>query len=278
MMLYNQTSTLISKLITKKYSTSFFWATCMLPHEMQNAITSIYGFVRLADEIVDTFHDYDKIYLLDKFEKDYYESLQHGISMNPVLHSFQLTVKKYNIPNEYVQAFLKSMRADLIQKDYKNKTDFEEYIYGSADVVGLMCLKVFCQGDEKYFHELEKPAMKLGSAFQKVNFLRDLKNDMEHLDRYYFPEIEKNNFNEVIKKQVIYQINNDFDLAFEGIKKLPKGAKIAVLLAYFYYKSLLYKIEHTPARKIMESRIRISDGKKIALLVKSIVAIKLNLI
>jgi len=278
MILYNQTSTQISILITKKYSTSFFWATCMLQDEIQNAITSIYGFVRLADEIVDSFHDYDKKYLLDKFEKDYYEGLQYGISMNPVLHSFQLTVKKYNIPNEYVQSFLKSMRADLKQKDYKDKTDIDEYIYGSADVVGLMCLTVFCKGDKKYFHELEIPAMKLGSAFQKVNFLRDLKHDIDQLDRNYFPEIEKNDFNEVLKKQVIYQINTDFDLAFEGIKRLPKEAKLAVLLAYYYYKELLYKIDHTPAGKIMESRIRISNGKKIALLVKSIVLTKFNLI
>ena len=278
MVLYNQTATQISTLITKKYSTSFFWATCMLQDEIQNAITSIYGFVRLADEIVDSFHDFDKSYLLDKFEEDYYDGLQHGISMNPVLHSFQLTVKKYNIPDEYIQAFIKSMRADLIQKEYKNKTDIDEYIYGSADVVGLMCLKVFCRGDEKHFQELEKPAMKLGSAFQKVNFLRDLKTDMEQLNRNYFPEIEENNFNDVIKKQVIHQINTDFDVAYEGIKKLPKGAKLAVLLAYYYYRNLLCKIEHTPAGKIMESRIRISDGKKIALLVKSIVLTKLNLI
>jgi 15-cis-phytoene synthase len=278
MKLYNQTATQISTLITKKYSTSFFWATSMLRDEMQDAITSIYGFVRLADEIVDTFHDYDKEFLLNKFEQDYFESYDQGISLNPILHSFQFTVRKYNIPNEYVQSFLNSMRADLKMKDYTNQTEIDEYIYGSADVVGLMCLKVFCHGDDAYFIELKKPAMKLGSAFQKVNFLRDLKTDMETLDRSYFPEIEKDNFNETIKEQVILQINHDFEEAFEGIKRLPTDAKLSVLLAYYYYKNLLQKIERTPAGKIMEERIRIPDAKKIALLLKAILVIKFKLI
>jgi len=278
MILYNQTATEVSTLITKNYSTSFFMATCMFQNEIKNAITSIYGFVRFADEIVDTFHYYDKSYLLDKFEKDYFESFKLGISLNPVIHSFQLTVKKYNIPNEYVQAFLISMRADLMKKEYKNKSDLDEYIYGSADVVGLMCLKVFCKGDDKYFHELEIPAMKLGSAFQKVNFLRDLKTDMEFLDRSYFPEIEKGIFNESIKKEVILKIHEDFDMAYDGIKRLPKNAKLAVLLAYYYYKNLLQKIERIPAGKVLESRIRTSDGKKILLLFKAIIVTKLNLI
>ena len=278
MLLYNQTATQISTLITKKYSTSFFWATSMLRSEMQDAITSIYGFVRLADEIVDTFHNYDKEYLLNKFEKDYFESYDQGISLNPVLHSFQLTVRKYNIPNDYVKSFISSMRADLIKKDYSCQTEIDEYIYGSADVVGLMCLKVFCNGDDAYFCELEKPAMKLGSAFQKVNFLRDLKTDMENLDRSYFPEIVKDNFNESIKEHVILQINHDFDEAFEGIKNLPKEAKLSVLVAYYYYKNLLHKIEHTPAGKIMENRIRIPDIKKVVLLLKAILVIKFKLI
>ena len=278
MILYNQTANQISTLITKQYSTSFFWATSTLHHEMQDAITAIYGFVRLADEIVDTFHEYDKEYLLNKFEKDYFESYDQGISLNPVLHSFQLTVRKYNIPNEYVRAFLNSMRADLLKKDYTNQREIDEYIYGSADVVGLMCLKVFCNGDDTYFDELKKPAMKLGSAFQKVNFLRDLKTDMECLDRSYFPEIKKDNFSETTKEQVILQINHDFEEAFEGIKKLPKDAKLSVLLAYYYYKNLLQKIEHTPVGKIMETRIRIPDIKKIVLLLKAILVIKFKLI
>jgi len=278
MLLYNQTATAVSTLITKKYSTSFFWATCMFQKEIKNAITSIYGFVRFADEIVDTFHNYDKSYLLDKFEKDYFESIKQGISLNPVIHSFQITVKKYNIPNEFVQAFLISMRADLMKKEYNTKLELDSYIYGSADVVGLMCLKVFCNGDDKNFHELELPAMKLGSAFQKVNFLRDLKTDMELLDRSYFPEIEKGNFNEAIKKQVIRHIYEDFDIAYYGIKRLPKEAKLAVLLAFYYYKNLLQKIERIPAAKILESRIRISDGKKVFLLFKAIVVTKLNII
>jgi len=278
MILYNQTATAVSTLITKKYSTSFFWATCMFQKEIKNAITSIYGFVRFADEIVDTFHNYDKSYLLDKFEDDYYESIKQGISLNPVIHSFQITVKKYNIPNEYVQAFLISMRADLMKNEYNTKSELDSYIYGSADVVGLMCLKVFCNGDDKNFHELELPAMKLGSAFQKVNFLRDLKTDMELLDRSYFPEIEKGIFNESIKKEVILKIHEDFDMAYDGIKRLPKNAKLAVLLAYYYYKNLLQKIERIPAGKVLESRIRTSDGKKILLLFKAIIVTKLNLI
>jgi len=278
MILYNQTATAVSTLITKKYSTSFFWATCMFQKEIKNAITSIYGFVRFADEIVDTFHNYDKSYLLDKFEDDYYESIKQGISLNPVIHSFQITVKKYNIPNEYVQAFLISMRADLMKNEYNTKSELDSYIYGSADVVGLMCLKVFCNGDDKNFHELELPAMKLGSAFQKVNFLRDLKTDMELLDRSYFPEIEKGNFNEAIKKQVIRHICEDFDIAYNGIKRLPKDSKLAVLLAFYYYKNLLQKIERIPAAKILESRIRISDAKKVLLLFKAIVVTKLNIV
>jgi len=278
MILYNQTATAVSTLITKKYSTSFFWATCMFQKEIKNAITSIYGFVRFADEIVDTFHNYDKSYLLDKFEDDYYESIKQGISLNPVIHSFQITVKKYNIPNEYVQAFLISMRADLMKNEYNTKSELDSYIYGSADVVGLMCLKVFCNGDDKNFHELELPAMKLGSAFQKVNFLRDLKTDMELLDRSYFPEIEKGNFNEAIKKQVIRHICEDFDIAYNGIKRLPKDSKLAVLLAFYYYKNLLQKIERIPATKILESRIRISDAKKVLLLFKAIVVTKLNIV
>jgi len=278
MILYNQTATAVSTLITKKYSTSFFWATCMFQKEIKNAITSIYGFVRFVDEIVDTFHNYDKSYLLDKFEDDYYESIKQGISLNPVIHSFQITVKKYNIPNEYVQAFLISMRADLMKNEYNTKSELDSYIYGSADVVGLMCLKVFCNGDDKNFHELELPAMKLGSAFQKVNFLRDLKTDMELLDRSYFPEIEKGNFNEAIKKQVIRHIYEDFDIAYNGIKRLPKDSKLAVLLAFYYYKNLLQKIERIPAAKILESRIRISDAKKVLLLFKAIVVTKLNIV
>jgi len=278
MILYNKTATQISTLITKRYSTSFFLATCMFQNEIKNAITSIYGFVRLADEIVDTFHEYDKKYLLDKFEKDYFESFEQGISLNPVLHSFAITVRKYNIPNEYIQAFLNSMRADLYVREYKDEKELDDYIYGSADVVGLMCLKVFCYGDEKYFCELQNSAMKLGSAFQKVNFLRDLKSDIEILDRSYFPEIGKKEFNEGLKKELIIDIQNDFDIAFEGIKRLPKEAKVAVVVAYFYYKNLLKKIAHTPAVKIMDNRIRISDGKKIILLVKAILVTKLNLI
>lgn len=278
MQLYNRTAIKISKVVTTSYSTSFSMATGMLEKEHRDAIYAIYGFVRFADEIVDTFHDYDKELLLDKFEKDLEDAINQGISMNPILQSFQLAVKKYNIPHQYIDAFLTSMKYDLNKKHYQNKLETDEYIYGSADVVGLMCLRVFTDGEEKRFNELKKPAMKLGSAFQKVNFLRDLKNDTEELGRFYFPNLVHDRFNEENKQIIITDIENDFQEAFEGIKQLPKSTRIAVLSAYYYYKRLLLKIKSTPANEIMESRIRISDFKKISLLVKATVLCKLNVI
>lgn len=278
MQLYNRASLEISQIITKSYSTSFSFATSLLDKNMQDAIYSIYGFVRLADEIVDTFHDFDKEYLLKKYEDDFYNAIKQGISLNPVLQSFQITVKKYNISDKHIQAFLTSMRHDLNKKDYKNKAEVDEYIYGSADVVGLMCLKVFCNGNEKLYKELEAPAMKLGSAFQKVNFLRDLKNDVENLDRSYFPEIDKEGFNEDVKMSVIKDIENDFKASFIGIKRLPAKSKLAVLIAYYNYKNLLRKIKNTPAEKIIETRIRISNAKKMLLFLKATIIYKLKLI
>ncbi|MHC1705054.1 MAG: phytoene/squalene synthase family protein [Tenuifilaceae bacterium] len=278
MQLYFKTTYNISKLITKSYSTSFSMATSLFDKEMRDAIYSIYGFVRFADEIVDTFHDYDKDYLLNKFEKDYYDAIKQGISLNPVLQSFQQTVKKYGISDDHIQSFLTSMKNDLVKNNYINKKESENYIYGSADVVGLMCLKVFCNGDDNLYQELEYPARKLGSAFQKVNFLRDLKNDIEILDRRYFPEIQNERFDEVSKIKVIKDIENDFDAAFIGIKKLPKRSKLAVLIAYFYYKNLLEKIKRTSASRIIESRISISKTKKIYLLFKAMFMYKFRLI
>lgn len=278
MELYNRTAIKISKVVTTSYSTSFSMATGMLDKEHREAIYAIYGFVRFADEIVDTFHNYDKDLLLDKFEKDLQDALNQGISLNPILQSFQLAVKKYNIPHKYIDAFLTSMKYDLNKKHYQNKLESDEYIYGSADVVGLMCLRVFTDGNDKRFNELKKPAMKLGSAFQKVNFLRDLKNDTEELGRFYFPNLVHNRFNEENKKIIINDIENDFQEAFEGIKQLPKSTRVAVLSAYYYYRRLLLKIKNTPANEIMESRIRISDFKKIRLLVKATVLCKLNVI
>ena len=262
MQLYYKTSLNISRLITQSYSTSFSIATSLFDKEMSDAIYSIYGFVRFADEIVDTFHDYNKKYLLDKFESDYYDAVKQGISLNPVLQSFQQTVKKHSISDEHIQAFLTSMKRDLVHNEYKDKAEADNYIYGSADVVGLMCLKVFCNGDDKLYQELEYPARKLGSAFQKVNFLRDLKIDMEILDRRYFPEIQYASIDEKNKMVVINDIENDFNVAFVGIKKLPKRSKLAVLIAYYYYMSLLQKIKNTQADRILESRISISNFKK----------------
>lgn len=275
--LYNKTSFNTSQIVTKNYSTSFYLATGLLDKKMRDAIYAIYGFVRFADEIVDTFHEYDKQYLLNKFESDYYEAFKHNISLNPVLHSFQHIVKKYNIEDNHIQAFLKSMRADLNKTAY-TKDEIDDYIYGSADVVGLMCLKVFCEGDEAEYKKLVKPAMKLGSAFQKVNFLRDLKNDLESLNRTYFPGIEKNTFDENSKKIVIKEIEEDFNQAYKGIKQLPKRSKLAVLIAYYYYNKLLLKIKRTPAQKVIESRIRISNFRKLMLILKANFVYKLNLV
>jgi 15-cis-phytoene synthase len=276
--LFDSVSFKISKLVTRTYSTSFSIAVSFLDSEMQDAIYSIYGFVRFADEIVDSFENVDKKHLLENFENDYYQAFNHNISLNPILNSFQQVVKKYKIPDEYIQSFLKSMKVDLYKNEFKNKAEIDDYIYGSADVVGLMCLKVFTNGDEKLYAELKGPAMKLGSAFQKVNFLRDLRNDMEYLDRQYFPEVKKDTFNEKIKSDIIKDIQNDFSSSFTGIKRLPDNAKLPVLIAFYYYKQLLGKIGNTPAHKLLSTRIRVSDTKKMILLIKAYLACKWHLI
>ena len=278
MQLYDYTALKISKVVTTSYSTSFSMATSMLDKNHRKAIYAIYGFVRFADEIVDTFHDFKKEELLKKFEADLQDALKQGISLNPILHSFQIVVKKYNIPYQYIDAFLTSMKNDLNKKHYISKPEADEYIYGSADVVGLMCLRVFTDGDEARFSELKEPAMKLGSAFQKVNFLRDMKNDTEELGRIYFPNLVTDDFNEKNKQKIIADIEADFYDAFQGIKQLPKSTKTAVLSAYYYYHELLLKIKNTPAEKIMDLRVRISNFKKITLLVKATVLCKLNVI
>ncbi|MBN2610459.1 MAG: phytoene/squalene synthase family protein [Bacteroidales bacterium] len=276
--LFHHVSIETSKLITERYSTSFSLATGMFDKETRNAIYSIYGFVRVADEIVDTFHDFDKEYLLSKFEEAYHDAVKHGISSNPVLNAFQYVVKKYDIPDEHVMSFLNSMKTDLVKNNYSNHSETNEYIYGSADVVGLMCLKVFCKGNRELYEQLKLPAMKLGSAFQKVNFLRDLKNDIENLGRKYFPELTENQLDNTIKNQLIADIQKDFEIAFSGIRQLPGRSKLAVLIAYYYYKSLLRKIQHTPARNIINSRIRISNIRKFLLLIKASFDYKLKLI
>lgn len=276
--LYDSISSESSKIITKKYSTSFSIAVNLLSSNIREAIYNIYGFVRVADEIVDSFEEYPKEELLDRFEEEYRYSLKVGISTNPVINAFQGTVSKYNIDHALVDSFLKSMRTDLEKQNYDNQEEIDNYIYGSADVVGLMCLKVFVQGDDEKYNNLKEPAMKLGSAFQKVNFLRDLNEDFENLHRSYFPNINPNNFTEEDKSKVLLEINNDFEEAYEGIVKLPKEAKLAVYVAYKYYFNLLHKIERTPSKTLKEKRIRVSNPKKMALLVVSFFNFKLNLV
>ncbi|MFW6289568.1 MAG: phytoene/squalene synthase family protein [Mariniphaga sp.] len=276
--LYDTTAIKISKVVTQSYSTSFSLATSLLKKQHRDAIYAIYGFVRLADEIVDSFHEYPKEHLLNKIEADLKESLEQGICINPVLHSFQMAVKKYNIPFSYIRAFLDSMKADLLVKSYSTKQLAGEYIYGSAEVVGLMCLRVFTDGNASHFDALKEPAKKLGSAFQKVNFLRDLKNDTGNLDRVYFPELTRDKFTELTKKKIVTEIESEFDEALKGIQKLPDDAKVAVLTAYYYYRILLLKIKNTPAENILESRIRISNLRKFYLLIKAKFVCQFNLI
>jgi len=277
--LFDRVSNDCSKLVTKSYSTSFSLAVNMLSTTIRKDIYNIYGFVRFADEIVDTFHDYDKQQLMEHFERDYYLSKELGISLNPILNSFQQTVSRYNIPDTMVQAFLKSMKADLHKTEYDTKAEYDEYIYGSADVVGLMCLKVFVDGDDVKYIELKDAAMRLGSAFQKVNFLRDLKDDYEVLNRSYFPNINLGELDAASKQIIIDDIESDFDFAYKnGILKLPVEAKFGVYMAYRYYKRLLLKLKSVPSEKIMDTRIRISDPMKLNLLARSYVKYKLNII
>mgnify|MGYP000123007397 FL=1 len=277
--LFDNVSHSCSKLVTKKYSTSFSLAVNMLSPKIRTDIYNIYGFVRFADEIVDTFHEYNKEELMAHFEKDYYIAKAQGISLNPILNSFQQTVNTYNIPDEMVQAFLRSMKADLHKTEYQTKEEYDAYIYGSADVVGLMCLKVFVNGDDAMFNELKDAAMRLGSAFQKVNFLRDLKDDFELLNRSYFPTIDLGKLDPASKQQIIDEIEEDFNYAFtNGVLKLPVEAKFGVYMAYRYYRRLLKKLNSVPLEKIMDTRIRISDPMKINLLARSYVKYKLNII
>ena len=276
--IFDKVSNDCSKLVIKRYSTSFYFSSSLLSKTIRQDIFNIYGFVRVADEIVDSFEEYPKEELLDRFEQEYRYSLKVGISTNPVINAFQGTVSKYNIDYALVESFLKSMRTDLEKQNYDNQEEIDNYIYGSADVVGLMCLKVFVQGDDEKYNNLKEPAMKLGSAFQKVNFLRDLNEDFENLNRSYFPNINPNNFTEADKSKVLLEINNDFEEAYKGIVKLPKEAKLAVYVAYKYYFNLLHKIERTPSNTLKEKRIRVSNPKKMALLVVSFFNFKLNLV
>ena len=277
--LFDKVSYGCSKLVTKEYSTSFSLATKMLSPKIRADIYNIYGFVRLADEIVDSFHGFDKEKLLNKFENEYYISKKEGISLNPILNSFIHTVNKYEISDVLIQAFLKSMKADLFKTEYKTEQEYNAYIYGSADVVGLMCLKVFVNGDQIKYDELKDAAQRLGSAFQKVNFLRDLKDDLKELNRSYFPNVYIGELNKQSKEAIIKDIEADFDYAFKnGILKLPVEAKFGVYVAYRYYRRLLKKLKDVHHSKIMETRVRISNPMKINLLARSYVKYKLNMI
>ncbi len=276
--LFDEVSFKCSKLVTKSYSTSFSLAVKMLAPSIRDAIYSIYGFVRFADEIVDSFHEFDKEILIKDFENEYYKAFSSGISLNPILNSFQKTVKKYNITDDLIQAFLKSMKLDLVKKGYENKAEYEDYIYGSADVVGLMCLKVFVNGNVQQYEALKPEAMRLGSAFQKVNFLRDLKDDNLILSRNYFPDFDLNSFDESAKKNIIAEIEEDFRIAYQGIVKLPIDAKFGVYTAFVYYKKLLHKLDKTPCNEIGFTRIRVSNYSKFVLLIQSFVFYKLKLV
>lgn len=264
--LFDRTTLECSKLITQRYSTSFTLGIKTLHKKLHFPIYAIYGFVRYADEIVDTFHDKDKARLLDQFEADTFQAIEDKVSLNPVLHAFQLIVNQYNIDHALIRAFLHSMRLDLSETAY-NQDGYEEYIYGSAEVVGLMCLKVFCEGDEKLYAELLPSAKKLGAAFQKVNFIRDIKSDYEDRGRVYFPGVDFDNFNLTAKEAIEADIQQDFNDALEGIKKLPKEARLGVYLAYKYYLKLFKKIKQCPPGRIKEERIRIPDFRKFGILV-----------
>ena len=267
-----------SKRVTQTYSTSFSSAVKMLAPSIRQDIYNIYGFVRFADEIVDSFHDYPKETLFDLFETDLANALAHKISLNPILNAFQHTVHQYNIPNELIAAFMKSMKLDLSKSVYETEQEYQDYIYGSADVVGLMCLKVFVKGDIESYNKLKNSAMRLGSAFQKVNFLRDLKDDHEVLSRTYFPNTDLNRLDEQAKAKIIQEIEADFAAGYEGIIQLPFEAKFGVYTAFVYYKKLLHKLSKTPSAEIKNTRIRVSDYQKIGLFARCYFTYKLNII
>ncbi|MFY0483131.1 phytoene/squalene synthase family protein [Flavobacterium sp. PLA-1-15] len=267
-----------SRNVTKSYSTSFSTAVKMLAPSIRQDIYNIYGFVRFADEIVDSFHDYDKANLLQLFEDNLHLALKDKISLNPILNSFQHTVTKYNIPKELIDAFMQSMKLDLVKNEYTTKQEYNEYIYGSADVVGLMCLKVFVKGNDEKYEELKHSAMRLGSAFQKVNFLRDLKADFEDLNRTYFPDTDLNKLDEISKQKIVDEIEADFKEAYQGILHLPLEAKFGVYTAYVYYKKLLSKLKKTPSAEIKNTRIRVSDYQKLGLFAKCYVTYRLNIL
>ena len=277
-LLYDELTEACSKEVTLKYSTSFYKAVNLLSPIIQQDIHNIYGFVRFADEIVDTFHEHNQEELLKQFEEDFYAGLKVGISLNPILNSFQKTILKYDIDISLVDAFMRSMKMDLYKTQYTTKEEYEQYIYGSADVVGLMCLKVFVEGDQNLYESLKESAMRLGSAFQKVNFLRDIKNDLDVLNRSYYPQVDLENLDEPSKEGIIKEIQEDFEAAQIGIVQLPLVAKLGVYTAYSYYFELLIKLKKTRPSKLLETRIRVNNFMKTYLFCKSYLKVKFNFI
>lgn len=275
--LFDNVSFECSKLTTHAYSTSFSLGIRTLGKEIRNPIYAIYGFVRFADEIVDTFHDYNKHELMDRFRQDTVRAIEEKISLNPILNAFQHTYHKYNIEWDLVDTFLKSMEMDLHQMEH-DRDSYETYILGSAEVVGLMCLHVFVNGNKKEYEKLKPSAMKLGAAFQKINFLRDLHADYNALGRVYFPNVDMTQFDAQAKKEIEQEINEDFREAYVGILQLPKEARFGVLIAFKYYYKLFLKIQSLPAERILKERIRVANPKKIALLAKSYLQHNLNLL
>lgn len=275
--LYDKVSFKCSKLVTNNYSTSFSLGISFLSKKFRKPVYAIYGFVRFADEIVDTFHDYDKQDLLDRFKAETYQAIEDKISLNPILNSFQQTVNDFHIERELIDTFLKSMEMDLTGISY-DQDGYEEYILGSAEVVGLMCLRVFCNRDKAMYESLKYGAMRLGSAFQKINFLRDLNQDYKELGRTYFPGVDISQFGEINKRKIEEDIEQDFRDGYDGIKRLPKDARFGVYMAYVYYYSLFRKIQNIPPRKIMDERVRISNRRKYMLFFSSYVRHSLNLI
>ncbi len=275
--LYNKTCFECSKLITNNYSTSFSLGIKAFDSRFRDAIYAIYGFVRYADEIVDTFHNHDKTLLISNFRQETFTAIEQGISLNPVLQSFQTVVNRYGIDTHLIDAFLTSMEMDLDKTAYTCES-FKQYIYGSAEVIGLMCLRVFCENDDALYQRLLPQARSLGSAFQKINFLRDIQSDYEERGRVYFPGVNFNGFSESDKQKIEADIKADFDEGFAGIKQLPKGTRLGVYIAYVYYLQLFKKIRNTPASTIRQQRIRVPDWQKMALYCKAVVKQKLNVL
>jgi 15-cis-phytoene synthase len=274
---FHNVSAKCSEITTIGYSTSFSSAIRLLHPDMRQPIYNIYGFVRFTDEIVDTFHQYDKASLLEDFKNETYATLTRGISLNPILNSFQKTVDQYNIDHDLIHSFFHSMEMDLTQRAY-DKANFNEYVYGSAEVVGLMCLHVFCEGKKELYEKLKTSARALGAAFQKVNFLRDIRADYDSLSRMYFPECDFNNFTERDKQQIESDIHTDFKAAYEGILKLPMKSRFGVYVAYKYYLSLFKKIKSLEPARVLEARIRIPDYKKVMIVLRAGLKNQLGLI